>query len=96
MLYHRRRPSAGNITPEYPGIQEVARWVEPTRVLVLSDKHGVRRLRVEMMDSDVTSEALEALVDLLTVVETLNPAPGVSSGASSAIAPLQLVASPPH
>lgn len=94
MLYHRHIPPPDN--PAFPGVREVARWPETTRVLVLSDKAGVRRLRVEMMDSDVTSEALEALVGVLAVVEAANPEPGASSGASSESEPLQLVASPPR
>lgn len=94
MIYHHHIPPPEN--PAFPGVREVARWPEPTRVLVLTDRLGVRRLRVEMMDSDVTSDALEALVAVLTVVEAANPEPGVSSVASSVVEPLQLVASPPQ
>lgn len=90
MIYHHHIPPPEN--PAFPGVREVARWPEATRVLVLIDKTGVRRLRVEMMDSDVTSEALEALVVVLGVVESANPEPGASSEASSAVEPLQLVA----
>lgn len=93
-LYHQHLPASP--APDFPGINEVARWPEPTRVLVLTDKRGVRRLRVEMMDSDVTSEALEALVGVLAIVEYANPEPGGSSEVSSAGEPLQLVASPPR
>lgn len=92
MLYHKHIPPPGN--PAFPSIREVARWPEPTRVLVLTDRAGVKRLRVEMMDSDVTSEALAALVGVLAVVEAANPEPGASSGESSEHEPLQLVASP--
>lgn len=92
MIYHHHVPPPDN--PAFPGVREVARWPEPTRVLVLTDKAGVRRLRVEMMDSDITSEALEALVAVLGVVEALNPEPCASSEPSSAVEPLQLVAAP--
>lgn len=92
MIYHRHLPATP--TPTFPGVQEVARWPEPTRVLVLTDKTGTRRLRVEMMASDVTSAALEGLVVVLEIIEAARPEPSASSGASSAVEPLQLVAAP--
>lgn len=92
MIYHHHITQPA--VPDFPGVREVARWPEPTRVLVLTDKSGVRRLRVEMMGSDVTAEALEALCGVLEIIEAARPEPGASSGASSELEPLQLVASP--
>lgn len=69
-----KRKKSSTIKEEpYHGIQEVARWPEPTRVLVLTDRSGIRRFRVEMLDSDVTHEALNILGGLLDQAEATNP-----------------------
>lgn len=92
MLYHRHIPPPDN--PAFPGIREVARWPGPTRVLVLTDKAGVRRLRVELLAADVSTEALQALCGVLEVIEATTPESGASSGVPSVERELRLVASP--
>lgn len=91
MLHHRKHLTPPS-PPEHPGIAEVEQWVEPTRVLVLTDRNGLRRFRVEMLGSDVTAGALAVLSVLLDVVEAENPAPASScEGLSSSVPRLELV-----
>lgn len=95
MLYHHHIPAPDSLA--FPGIREVARWPEPTRVLVLTDRSGVRRLRVEMMESDVITEALQALCGVLEVIEAATPEPVASSDVPSSVErELQLVVFPPR
>lgn len=93
MLLHRRKSAVPRL--DYPRIREVGKWVEPTRVLILTDRSGTRRLRVEMLASDVTAEAMDALTTLLDVIETASPiVPACEPGCASGVA-LLLVPSPP-
>lgn len=93
MLYHRHLPVPA--PDDFPAIREVARWSGPTRVLVLTDHEGTKRLRVELLASDVTGAVLEALSGALGVIEDEHPAP-VSSSPSCAVRELRLEAAPPQ
>jgi hypothetical protein len=69
----------------WQGIKEVEAWSEPTKVLVLTDRSGIRRLRVEMLASDVTTEALDTLEALVDELEETNPVAPSTGGDSPRI-----------
>jgi len=95
MANQRKKQVSEPHPPDYPGIREVERWTGPTRVFVLGS--GTKRLRVEMLASDATREALDALMVLLKVIEAVAPEPPSSSERPSADRPaLQLVVTPPQ